>query len=111
MATASAAALNTDAGIVTVTDDSLLRNQAVGGDGGDGLGGGIAVDAPAALGSLTILGSTVMHNTASGGSGGVGVGGGVYIVTGADVWIDPSSTITHNHAQIGPNIDGTFRVS
>jgi hypothetical protein len=70
-----------------------------GGNGGDGLGGGIYEDA---LSTLTLNGATVEHNRAiggdadTGGTDGQGVGGGVYNA-GGTVEVDHTK-IKHNHA-------------
>jgi hypothetical protein len=97
----------TSGGISTTVIDSLVAdNLAHGadgsaGNGGNGLGGGIFVDAHAAL---TLLGSTVSGNTADGGTGasgfsdGQGIGGGLYLAPGATTCADLLTAVFGNHA-------------
>jgi hypothetical protein len=94
-------------GISTTMDGCLIAdNVAQGGagsagNGGAGLGGGIFVDAHAAL---TLLGSSVSGNTAEGGTGaagftdGKGIGGGLYVTPGATTCADSLTAIFGNHA-------------
>ncbi len=75
--------LSVDGDKVSLTNDVITNNQAVGaagaaggagtsgGDGGDGLGGGIYL----ASGSLTLNNDVVSSNAARGGTGGAGGGG------------------------------------
>jgi hypothetical protein len=88
----------------TVTDTLLMDNQAVGGaasdggNGGDGLGGGIYNGNEA---TLVVTGSTISGNQAVGGSGatdGQGIGGGFYLADGSKGSISTDTIIMGNHA-------------
>lgn len=90
-------------GVTASIDDSTIRdNSAIGGDGeagvngGDGLGGGVAVGglgSPyAAPGSVAISNSTIIRNLAQGGRGGKGAGAGDAL--GGGLFSDTSSTLT-----------------
>jgi hypothetical protein len=61
-------------GTVQITDSALIANQAVGGNGGNGLGGAILSSGP-----LTLTNSIIAGNRALGGSGGTGSGGGIFL--------------------------------
>jgi hypothetical protein len=108
-----------DASSLTLTNCTLVGNQAVGGaggsgaNGGNGQGGGLSLLAGNSAG---VSASNIDANRAqggaagSGGTAGLGVGGGVYIDTGATVYLDPFTVknTKYNHADIDPNIDGTY---
>jgi hypothetical protein len=89
----------------TIVDSRISRNEARGGDGsagngGNGLGGGVFVDAHA---TLSLTESRITLNEADGGSGGggsdgQGVGGGVYVTPGGTASKDEVTVIKHNHA-------------
>jgi hypothetical protein len=92
----------------SLTNCTLDHNRAVGGEGedggngGNGLGGGVYNDGSTVFGvsSLTITGSTITHNEAKGGkaddggSDGQGIGGGAYLASGGNVCFDVF-TLTH----------------
>lgn len=94
-------------GISTTVIDSLVTdNLAQGadgsaGNGGNGLGGGLFVDAHA---NLTLKGDTVTGNQAIGGIGAVGFingkgqGGGIYIAAGGSACADDATIIEGNSA-------------
>jgi hypothetical protein len=99
-----------------VTKCTFIANAAVGGaggcgaNGGDGIGGAVAVATEVLLGfpdpsSLTLVGSTLVGNFAEGGSGGVGgpggdgLGGALAILSGSSSLA--TSTITGNQATGG----------
>jgi hypothetical protein len=94
----------TDNSVLTLTDSTLDHNLAQGGAGshggnaGDGLGGGLAVQSGA---SATLSASTVTHNQAlggaagAGGSAGHGSGGGVYNL---GTFTDLASVVKKNKA-------------
>ncbi len=97
---------------MTVTDCSVVGNQALGGaggqgaNGGDGLGGGLAITVGS---SAELTDSSVECNDAlggaagAGGSNGQGVGGGVYNL--GTFTFDPTTVIKKNHAStINDNI-------
>jgi hypothetical protein len=73
----------TDNSVLTLSStlDHNLAQGGTGGNGGDGLGGGLAVQAGS---SATVTGSSITHNRALGGEDGAGgkdghgTGGGVY---------------------------------
>jgi hypothetical protein len=100
------------AGPLTVSNSTVDYNLAIGGDGGsggNGLGGGIYVDA---LSTLTLTGVTVEHNLAIGGAAGdggcdgQGEGGGVYLTPGGIACADLLTVIRLNHASttnVGPS--------
>jgi hypothetical protein len=67
--------------------------QGGGGNGGDGLGGGLYNDGTS---TLTVTLSTVTDNYATGGIAGQGIGGGVYSL-GIFAY-DPTTIIKKNHA-------------
>src|SRR5262249_21130450 len=79
-----------------------------GGNGGNGLGGGIYNDGRTDFGvsALTVTGSTITLNDAVGGAGdhggndGQGIGGGLYLAGGGSVCLDAFSVfqVKHNHA-------------
>lgn len=88
--------------VTTITNTTIINNQAIGADGtdhgGDAQGAGIYTDSES---TLTLLGSTVKKNRALAGSGatpGTGVGGGIYIATGGTVCADAFTIITGNFA-------------
>ena len=104
-------------GSATLSNCTIDHNQAIGGqlfggNGAEGLGGGVAN----VLGStLTVTGSTVTQNQAQGGEGeggsdGLGVGGGLYLGSGP-VYLD-AFTLAHvkkNHASTSdPDIYGSY---
>jgi hypothetical protein len=92
---------------LNVSDSTLIRNQAVGGDaldvgnGGNGLGGGAFNDATS---SIMFQGSTIVNNDAiggaagSGGTDGQGIGGGLYLTPGGIACADLVTVIIGNHA-------------
>jgi hypothetical protein len=102
----------TTGGISTTVIDSVVAdNLAQGadgsaGNGGNGLGGGIFVDAHAAL---TLKGDTVTGNQAIDGAGaagfsnGKGQGGDIYIVTGGSACADDATVIDGNSASTSDN--------
>ncbi len=87
----------------TIVDCLVSDNTALGGDGsaGNGLGGGLFVDAHAAL---TLLGGAVNGNSADGGTeapgfnNGQGIGGGLYLAGGATACADDATVINGNSA-------------
>jgi hypothetical protein len=86
---------NENGGVLTVSDSLITFNQAIGGsshggDGGNGLGGGIFNGAPNPFGTptVTLRRSLVAFNRAvgvasDGGTAGLGQGGGLYLSPGA----------------------------
>jgi hypothetical protein len=78
----------------------------LGGNGGNGQGGGVFNDGPSPLGtpSLTLLGSAVAFNRADGGvagdggSAGLGQGGGLYLTPGGVAYADLVTAILANDA-------------
>ncbi|HBI45295.1 MAG TPA: hypothetical protein DDY78_20955 [Planctomycetales bacterium] len=116
-------------GTATLTNDTFSSNVAQGGqggaaysapgNGGNGFGGALEVSG----GTVSLTSSTVSRNTAQGGAlgtsqigglgethAGEGEGGGLYIASGATVYLD-SFTVKNtkgNHADLDPNIDGTY---
>ena len=88
----------------------IALNQAIGGvgqggDGGNGLGGGIFNGAPNPFGTptLTLRSSLVVFNRADGGASdggtaGLGQGGGLYLSPGGVASADPLTDIFFNHA-------------
>lgn len=103
---------------VTLSDSIIDHNHAIGGGGGDGLGGGIS---NVLGGVFNIAGSTVSRNHAQGGdavaagSGGDGLGGGIYNgaasthssnLGAATILRVEASSITENKAQGGVAADG-----
>jgi hypothetical protein len=106
IATAGGPTLTTG-GISTIVIDSVVTdNVAQGadgsaGNGGNGLGGGIFVDAHAAL---TLTGDTVIRNQAIGGAGaagfsnGKGQGGGLYVAANGKACDDADTVIERNSA-------------
>ena len=98
-------------GVLTVSDSLIALNQAIGGaslggNGGNGLGGGIFNGVPNPFGtpSLTLRRSLVTFNRAAGGAGGnggtagLGQGGGLYLAPGGVAIADPLTTIFFNDA-------------
>ena len=86
-------------GAVTIESTTVSGNQAVGGAGGNGFGGGIFVDQQnSAFPTVEIEGCVVTGNQADGGSGGQGVGGGLYISAVSSVCLDTFTTVTGNVA-------------
>src|SRR5262249_6824104 len=91
-----------------------------GGDGGNGLGGGLY----AAGGTITLQNVSVTTNVANGGAGGAGAkgqpkggkgpgaGGGIYIDIGGLVGLDAFTVahVTRNHASTSGNIYGSYTV-
>ena len=61
--------------ITTMQDCTIEHNLAIGGSGGQGLGGGIA---NILGGFVQVSGGALMKNRAQGGDGGPGMGGGIY---------------------------------
>ncbi len=102
------------AGAVTLSDDTLSANAALGGsggDGGNGYGGGVYV----AGGSVTLSNDTLSADTATGGvgmwglyefknNGGAGFGGGLYAAGGSVTMRD--DTVTANAANGGAGSAG-----
>jgi hypothetical protein len=103
---------------VTLVNSMADKNHAIGADGGDGLGGGIA---NVLGGVFNIAGSILTHNHAQGGdavavsTGGNGFGGGIYNgaasthssnLGAATVLTVEHSSITQNKAQGGVAADG-----
>jgi hypothetical protein len=87
---------------VTIRNSTIAHNQAIGGHGADGLGGGLAN----VLGSaLTVSGCTLDGNLALGGDGGNGLGGGAYNDAVSSLRLE-RSTITANHANGGEGGEG-----
>ena len=90
---------------IILVNSNVANNQAVGGRGADGLGGGIAN----VLGGVVhISGDTLTQNAAQGGDGGDGLGGGIYNGVASThpsnfnaptVLTVEGSVITHNRAQ------------
>ncbi|MEQ9407846.1 MAG: hypothetical protein RIK87_08960 [Fuerstiella sp.] len=66
-------------GTASVSGSTLIRNRAVGGDGGPGLGGGVFFFGFVGPVQADLFNSVVAHNTALGGSGADGLGGGIAI--------------------------------
>jgi hypothetical protein len=103
--------LNEAGASLTLTEVSLSTNRAVGGEGEDGgngcngLGGGIDTDGGTSFGvsSLTVTGSTIFDNRAQGGEGdeggrdGQGIGGGLYLAAGGTVSLTKTKIMV-NHA-------------
>ncbi len=99
---------NENGGILTVSNSLIALNRAIGGagggNGGNGLGGGIFNGGPSSVGtpSLTLLRSIVALNRAeggaagSGGSAGLGQGGGLYLTPGGIACADLLTTIFGN---------------
>ena len=88
--------------VVTVTNSTLDHNQAQGGGGGNGLGGGIANLLSA---TTTVDSSCLTHNHANGDGGGAGLGGGAYNDATSSLTLTTSS-VTGNHANGKPGIGG-----
>jgi hypothetical protein len=88
-----------NASVVTITNSRLgHNNQAVGGDGGNGYGGGLANVLSA---TATLTGTQVSHNLAQGGDdGGNGYGGGLYNDATSTLTLQ-SCTVTQNNADGG----------
>src|SRR5262249_6685689 len=65
---------------LTVTDSLLFHNEAEGGSGGNGFGGGLfnGLGAKDEVPTATLSNTIIVANEAEGGSGGEGVGGGIY---------------------------------
>jgi hypothetical protein len=84
-----------------VADNLAQGGNGSAGNGGNGLGGGIFMDAQAIL---TLHGSTITGNEADGGTGaagfsdGNGQGGGVYVATGGSACEDDATVIAQNLA-------------
>ena len=93
----------------TVTNSLILGNDALGGVGGHGLGGGIAsgsLGAPfGGPGSVTIDRSQVAFNAAEGGDGGDGLGGGLYNGAGSTLGLH-RMLVFANLALAGPGGEG-----
>jgi hypothetical protein len=87
---------------VTVDNNTLALNQAVGGVGGNGEGGGVADLLNA---STTITDSTILLNLALGGLGGDGLGGGFYNDATSTLTLQDSIVI-FNLAAGGPGGQG-----
>src|SRR5262249_47498531 len=94
----------------TVVDHNLVRggDGDVGGDGGNGLGGGVFSDAGS---TMSVNSSQILQNNAqgglagTGGSSGQGQGGGVYNLGMFSA--DDLTVIANNHASISdPNCFG-----
>jgi hypothetical protein len=88
-----------------------------GGNGGNGLSGGLSNDGRTAFGvsTLSITGSTVTHNRAVGGAGedggsaGQRIGGGLYLADGGIVCLDTTTVVEKNHASTSnDDIYGSF---
>lgn len=118
-------------GTVTLADVTFSSNTAQGGkggdgakdygvtlsgaDGGEGLGGGLAVEGATVC---NLVNCTVANNTAKGGAGGKsggksgpGYGGGLHIAPSAAVYLDSFTLaqIRGNHASTGdPDISGSY---
>jgi len=92
----------TNASAVTVSNSTLQHNQAQGGIGGNGDGGGIAnvLDA-----TTTVASSTIFQNQANGGWGGAGLGGGAYDDATSSLALADCS-VTQNQANGFPGIGG-----
>ena len=102
---------NENGGVLTVSDSLIALNQAIGGashggNGGNGLGGGIFNGVPNPFGtpSLTLRRSLVVFNRAAGGAAGdggtagLGQGGGLYLAPGGVAIADSLTTIFFNDA-------------
>jgi hypothetical protein len=65
---------------MTVSDSTLAHNQAQGGAGGNGLGGGLfnGLGSPDEVPTATFSNTNVTANQALGGAAGAGIGGGIY---------------------------------
>jgi hypothetical protein len=111
ISTAGGPTLSTGGISTTVIDSLVADNLALGGggsagNGSNGQGGGIFVDAHAAL---TLTGDTVADNQAIGGAGaagfsiGKGQGGGIYIATGGSACADEATVINGNSASTSNN--------
>lgn len=104
---ATAGAINISGGSAVIDGSTVDHNQAIGGAGGIGSGGGIVVtDVVGYGGNTTINNCTVAHNRALGGPAvgtglaGDGLGGGLACIAGATLTVI-NSTVAHNHAQGG----------
>jgi hypothetical protein len=104
---ATAGAINISGGTATIDGCTFEHNQAVGGGGGIGCGGGIVVTDVVAYGvEATVSNCKVAHNRALGGpavasgKGGDGTGGGIACINGATLTVI-NSTVAHNHARGG----------
>lgn len=88
--------------VVTLRDCTVAHNQARGGPGAGGWGGGVAnmLDA-----DTTVTGGTLSHNLALGGPGGSGYGGGAFNdeTSRLALW---SGTVTGNHANGDAGVGG-----
>ncbi len=102
---------NENGGVLTVSDSLIALNQATGGashggNGGNGLGGGIFNGVPNPFGtpSLTLRRSLVVFNQAvggtagGGGTAGLGQGGGLYLAPGGVASADLLTAILFNDA-------------
>ena len=99
-------------GNLVVSDCKVAQNLAVGGqgvaggNGGNGLGGGLYNDGSSAVGvgSLTITGSTIIRNDADGGSGGAAAAPAKAPAAasisrpGGIVCVDATTVVKQNHA-------------
>jgi hypothetical protein len=92
---------------MTVSNSVLVHNQAVGGAGGNGLGGGIFNGGTSVFGSnapftltMTVSNSVLVHNQAVGGAGGNGLGGGLFNALGAN---DAVPTVTLSNSVLIAN--------
>jgi hypothetical protein len=116
------------AGSVTLSDDTLSANAALGGqgcplsfrghsgNGGNCFGGALYV----AGGTMTLRDDAVTGNTANGGApgqsynatSGLGEGGGIYIATPATVSLDGftvANVLNNTASTSDPNIDGSYQ--
>jgi hypothetical protein len=107
---------------LTISECTLTANEAtggagaIGGDDGNGLGGGIWNDVGC---TLSVTGSTITNNQADGGAAGTGgsvgdgLGGGVYFASGGVVCVDlfTSLNITGNTASTSnDDVFGVFAI-
>lgn len=88
---------------VEILSSRISRNRALGGDGADGLGGGLAAGS---LGSLfggpvevTVARSLIFSNLARGADGGDGLGGGIYNDT--DAALDLTRSLVFKNKAVG----------
>jgi hypothetical protein len=94
-----------NASVLTVSGSTIVQNQAQGGYGGNGEGGGIYVDSS---GSATIDQTIIALNLAIGGLGdcggsdGDGIGGGLYVASGGSVSLK-KSIVAGNFASTSNN--------
>jgi hypothetical protein len=90
-----------DASVVNVTS-TLDYNQALGGGGDTGAGGGIA---NVLFAWTTVASSTITNNDAHGVGGGAGLGGGAYDDASSTLVLF-TSLVTNNHANGAPGAGG-----